>query len=348
MKILYGVQATGNGHISRSREVIRELKKMGHDLRVILSGRDPSLFWEMEIFEPYESFRGLTFAYHRGKLKYIQTVLQLNLFQFYRDIHAFNTDGYDLVITDFEPLSARIARRNALPLIGIGHQYAFVHDIPMDGANSLSRFVIKNYAPVDFPIGLHWHHFDQPILPPIIPNHFRQNQQVTPNKIIGYLPFEKSDDIIALVKDFARYDFYIYHRFKKAEDHKNLHLRPYSRTGFLNDLAECNGVICNAGFELVSEALCLGKRILVKPLAGQIEQVSNALAISLLKLGMVMKELDKTRVAQLLDSRAGTPLEIPDVALMIANWIDSGQWEDADGLARMAWSRNKTVIGNKN
>jgi uncharacterized protein (TIGR00661 family) len=233
MKILYGVQATGNGHISRSREVIRELKKMDHDLRVILSGRDPALLWEMEIFEPYEAFRGLTFAYHRGKLSYIQTALRLNLFQFYRDIHAYDADGCDLVITDFEPLSARIARRNALPLIGIGHQYAFVYDIPMDGANPLARFVVRSYAPVDYPVGLHWHHFNRPILPPIIPNHFEQNQQTVLNKIIVYLPFETSDDIIALVKDFVRYDFYIYHRFRQAEDHRNLHLRPYSRTGFL-------------------------------------------------------------------------------------------------------------------
>ena len=36
MKILYGVQATGNGHISRSREVIRNLKNMGQDVQVYL------------------------------------------------------------------------------------------------------------------------------------------------------------------------------------------------------------------------------------------------------------------------------------------------------------------------
>jgi hypothetical protein len=61
MNILYGVQATGNGHISRSREVIRNLKMLGHKVRVILSGRDPALLWDMEVFEPYDAFRGLTF-----------------------------------------------------------------------------------------------------------------------------------------------------------------------------------------------------------------------------------------------------------------------------------------------
>ena len=84
----------------------------------------------------------------------------------------------------------------------------------------------------------------------------------------------------------------------------------------------------------------------MKPLAGQIEQVSNAWAISSLKLGMVMKDLDKTRVAQMLDSPARGPFEFPDVARMVANWIDSGKWEDLDDLVRMAWSRTNTVDGN--
>jgi uncharacterized protein (TIGR00661 family) len=341
MKILYGVQATGNGHISRSREVIQELKNLEHDVRVVLSGREPSLLWEMETFKPYETFRGLTFSYHRGKLQYIQTALQLNLVRFYSDIHSFDATGYDLVITDFEPLSARIARRNRLPLIGIGHQYAFAHDIPVAGGNPLARFVLNNYAPADFPVGLHWHHFEQPILPPIIPQQMKQDQEILENKIIVYLPFEKSDDIIVLLKEFHSHDFFVYHRFQQADDQKNLHLRPYSRTGFLNDLTECNGVISNAGFELVSEALHLGKKILVKPLAGQMEQLSNAMVIARLKLGMAMKRLDRTRVAQFLDLPAGSAIKYPDVARIIANWLDSGRWEDVEGLAQTAWQQTR-------
>jgi uncharacterized protein (TIGR00661 family) len=338
------VQATGNGHISRSREVIRELKELGHNVRVILSGRDSSLLWEMEVFRPYETFRGLTFSYHRGKLQYIQTVLQLNFVQFYRDIHSFDAAGYDLVVTDFEPLSARIARQNKLPLIGIGHQYAFTHDIPVVGGNPLARFVLNNFAPADFPVGLHWHHFKQPILPPIIPNHIVQDQRILENKIIVYLPFEKSEDIIALLKEFQSHDFYIYHRFKQAEDQKNIHMRPYSRTGFLTDLAECNGVICNAGFELVSEALHLGKKILVKPLTGQIEQLSNAMVISLLKLGMAMKRLDKNKVTQFLNISAGAAIKYPNVARIIATWVDGGDWEDLEGLAQMAWRQTSMPV----
>jgi uncharacterized protein (TIGR00661 family) len=339
MKILYGVQATGNGHISRSREVIRELKELGHDIRVILSGRDPSLFWEMDIFEPFDVFRGLTFSYHRGKIKYIKTALQLNLVQFYRDIHSFDTGGFHLVITDFEPLSARIAKRNNLPLIGIGHQYAFTHDIPVEGGNPLARFILNNYAPVDFPVGLHWHHFRQPILPPIVPTQIEGTFKVVRNKIIVYLPFEKADDIVFLLKQFRNYDFYIYHRFKKAVDRDNMHMRPYSRSGFLEDLYECNGVICNAGFELVSEALHLGKKVLIKPLAGQMEQLSNAMALSLLKLGMAMKHLDNQRVSQFLNTSNGLVVKYPNVARIIARWIDDGFSENVEGLAEKTWKQ---------
>ena len=185
MKILYGVQATGNGHISRSREVVRNLKDLGHEVDVILSGRDPAGLWGIEIFQPFTVYRGLTFATSRGRMRYFKTALDLNLFEFYRDIRRFNASAYDLVITDFEPLSSRIASRAGLTCIGIAHQYAFLHDIPRSKANPVSRSVLRTFAPADHPIGLHWHHFGQPILPPIIPATLRGVRRTRPNKILA-------------------------------------------------------------------------------------------------------------------------------------------------------------------
>jgi uncharacterized protein (TIGR00661 family) len=339
MRILYGVQTTGNGHISRSREVIGELKKLGHEVHALFSGREPEMQAEFQEFEPYQIFRGLTFCTNRGKLKYFQTALNLNFFQFYRDIASFDELDYDLVISDFEPISARVARRKSLPSIGVGHQYAFVHKVPIGGDNPLGWFVIKNFAPVDYPIGLHWHHFNRPILPPIVSHKIGNSFKKINNKILVYLPFEELNDVLTLVKPFHRYQFFIYHRLIKAEDNGNIHLRPYSRAGFLNDLIESNGVISNAGFELASEAMSMGKKILVKPLSGQMEQISNARAITSLKLGMVMSRLNTVRVAQFLDQPAGRPIKFPNVARMIANWIESGQWEDMEGLAKMTWQQ---------
>ena len=98
-------------------------------------------------------------------------------------------------------------------------------------------------------------------------------------------------------------------------------------------------MISNAGFELASEALSLGKKILVKPLTGQMEQISNALAIASLKLGTAMARLDNFKVAQFLDRPPGAPISFPNVARMIANWIEGGHWEDVEGLSSTAWGR---------
>jgi uncharacterized protein (TIGR00661 family) len=339
MKILFGVQATGNGHISRSREVIRNLKRMGHTITTILSGRDPSMLWGMEDFEPYTVFRGITFSTRRGKVEYLKTALNLHVFEYLEDAKSFDASGYDLVVTDFEPVSARIARINQIPSIGIGHQYAFPYDIPMADTTWLSLFVIKNFAPATYSIGLHWHHFNHPILPPIVPCMDCEKIKVRNNKILVYLPFEELDDIKSLLIPFASHDFFIYHQDVSFEKERNLNLRPYSRNNFLTDLMECNGVITNAGFELSSEALHLGKKLLVKPLAGQMEQSSNALAIDLLKLGMTMKTLDENQVSNFLKSSSVIPAGYPDVAAMIAAWITKKRWWDMDRLVRDAWAQ---------
>jgi len=338
MNILYGVQGTGNGHISRSREIIRHLKAMGHNVEVILSGRAPEDFWDMEDFEPYNSYQGLTFKTHNGKIDYTKTTLQLNLPRLFSDIRAYHTNGLDLVITDFEPITARIARKHKIPSIGIGHQYAFYHDIPIAKGNFVARYILKNYAPAEIPVGLHWHHFNQPILPPITPATLKPAAQQDPLKVLVYLPFEALSDIISFIHSFEHHHFYIYHGVKKADDIGNLHIRSFSRQGFLKDLEECTYVISSAGFELISEAIILGKKILVKPLEGQMEQHSNALALSQLNLGSVMNTLNKKDIGEFLGTQNAKTVIYPDVALLIAQWLERGQWHEVASLAEECWS----------
>jgi hypothetical protein len=106
----------------------------------------------------------------------------------------------------------------------------------------------------------------------------------------------------------------------------------------LNDLMECNGVITNAGFELVSEALSIGKKLLLKPLAGQMEQLSNAKAISMLSLGHVMKRLDRQAVKKFLLSPSSSPVNYPCTAEIITDIIDSGTWSNLEKPVAAAWA----------
>lgn len=336
MNILYGVQGTGNGHISRSREVVRELKERGHSVHVLISGREPDRLPSMEEFGDYDTRRGLTFVTEKGHIRQWKTARQLKLGRFYKDIRSYDAGEFDLVVTDFEPLTSRIAKRAKLPCIGIGHQYAFFYPIPTQGANPMTRWIVKHFAFCDIPVGLHWHHFELPILPPIIPNFNGTGNQIKENMILVYLIFEDQMDIMRLLEPFTDHQFYVY-GMPEAEDRDHVHFRPFSRSGFLDDLRRCGGVICNAGFELPSETLQLGKKLLVRPVAGQMEQLSNARVIHDLGLGYSMTALDPAVVRRFLEQPQQSSQNYPDVAALLAEWIDDGFKKSVAELSRGAW-----------
>jgi uncharacterized protein (TIGR00661 family) len=342
MKILFGVQGTGNGHISRSRELVRKLKEDGHDVEVVISGRKEEELREIEIFSPYRVLKGLTLVTYRGRMDYIDTMFQLDLGRLMADVVLLDTSGVDLVITDFEPVTSLAARIKGLPSLGFGHQYAFPFRIPVARGNLFERYTLLNFAPARYNAGLHWHHFNQPIFPPVIPGTlYREARHAEdPRKVLVYLPFEEVEDVEAFVRPFAEYEFFIYGKVTEDRDSEHLHFRSYSREGFLQDLMECVGVVCNAGFELPGEALHLGKKLLLRPLDGQIEQASNALAMVELGYGMAMHWLDPDILRHWLGLPGNRPLNYRRTVDYIAEWIASGRWDDLRTFTAAAWQDN--------
>jgi uncharacterized protein (TIGR00661 family) len=336
MKILYGVQATGNGHITRARAMNKALDAHQLDVDYLFSGREKENLFDMDEFGNFRCHSGLTFVTEAGSVKAFETVQKSSPLALIRDIRDLDLSPYDLVLTDFEPITAWAARRQKKTSIAVGHQYAFDHQIPKRGNNPATSLFMKYFAPATVRLGLHWHHFGQPILPPIADTHEHQPQSID-NKIIVYLGFEKTDAVIEYLKPIKDYQFFIYAPFDKAEDRDNLQLRPLSREGFQKDLADCNGVITNAGFELASEAIHLGKKLLVKPLKGQMEQLSNAVALNKLKLGLSMDSLDRPILERWLKDFKGKQVIYPSVPDALAKWIQAGNWENTDGLVKQLW-----------
>jgi uncharacterized protein (TIGR00661 family) len=339
MRILYGVQATGNGHINRSREVVSALKEAGHSVSVLFSGRERSRLWDVEAFEPFSVYKGLTFGVSRGKISYLKTLRSVNPVRFLRDISGFDPDSFDLVITDFEPLSAWIAKHHGIPSIGLGRQYAFRYPIPRPHRDVIAQLVLNYFAPARYSIGLHYYHFNQPILPPIISNLSCGQTKGIPKKILVYLPFEELGDVEQLIQPFNEFDFFVYAAIDKPSQENHISFLPFSREGFVEDLKSCSGVICNAGFTLTSEALHLGKKLLVRPLAGQIEQGSNALALQQLNLGKVMLRLEEKIVGNWLTSPSPQPINYPEVARDVVKWIGEGRWDNSRELVDRVWSK---------
>ena len=57
---------------------------------------------------------------------------------------------------------------------------------------------MKHFAPVSRGVGLHWHHFDHPILPPIVDVEADDDRYIDRSKVVVYLPFEDPKQIIEL------------------------------------------------------------------------------------------------------------------------------------------------------
>ena len=71
MKILYCVQLTGNGHITRANELIRIFKKRAH-VDVLVSGTQSSLKLKEKVKFRY---KGLSFVFGKeGGIDFIKTI----------------------------------------------------------------------------------------------------------------------------------------------------------------------------------------------------------------------------------------------------------------------------------
>lgn len=325
MRILYGVQTTGRGHLVRSAAMVRGLKERGHDVLTLFSGPEVEPALLDPIFRPHIERRGLTHVSVDGRISYVRTARQLRPWRFFRDVREFDARNIELVVSDYEPLSVRIARRNEIPSVGIGHLYAFAHDsVPVVRANLLNREILRRFAPADVPLGLHWHHFDRAILPPTIPSDVPAPAEASSDgPVLVYMSFESRDTLCRTLSEVKRHEFKVYSAIDAPERHRNVAVCPIDRRAFVADLLEAKGVLCNAGFSLISEALHLGKRVLAKPVRHQTEQESNAKALVSLGLGTAITTVDAAAIAAWLDG--AEPIEprgYPDVMRAVLDWID--------------------------
>ncbi|MFM7388480.1 MAG: glycosyltransferase family protein, partial [Bacteroidota bacterium] len=121
MKILYAVQGTGNGHLSRAIAVVPELMEHG-TVDVLISGTQSQIEFP---FPVKYRFKGLSFVSSRaGGVHILKTLLTLKPFRFWKEINLVPVEDYDLVITDFEPVSAWACKRKGIPCVEMSHQAA--------------------------------------------------------------------------------------------------------------------------------------------------------------------------------------------------------------------------------
>ena len=340
MRILYGVQTTGHGHLVRSTPIIRELRARGHAVEVLMSGPPPDPAWLERIGPPLTTRPGLTFASAGGRIRYVGTALQARPLRFLRDVLGQPADNWDLLVTDYEPVTAWYARRRGLRSIGIGHLYAFAWpEVPRARGNLITRTILDQFAPVSVAAGSHWDDFGAPVLPPTVDPEIRalQRGSVEPDLVLVYLGFENLEPLLPLLKSLPGWRFRIYAKAGGPRHDANVEIRPVSRPQFVADLARCGRVIANAGFTLTSECLHLGIPLLVKPLHGQLEQESNAVALEQLGLASVSAVLSRNVIEGWLAQPPPAAQAYPDVTGALIDWLAAGATEPLPALSQRLW-----------
>jgi uncharacterized protein (TIGR00661 family) len=275
MKILYGIQSTGNGHISRSAKIVNKLIRKGCEVDILLSGRNSQLAFPFPI---KYNLSGLTFFYDgSGEISYWKTWKELKIFQFFKDI-KLNLDDYDLVISDFEPITAWAAKLQSKKCIGISNQCSYLSNkIPRPKEKDfLGETILKWMAPVSTPIGLHFEKYDDFIFTPIIKESLIQLKTSDKGHYTVYLPTFDIEHILGEVYKIKSTRFEIFTQIKKPHWIGKCHIMPIRKDVFDESLRNCHGVISSGGFQTSVESLYLGKKLMVVPTKGQYEQICNA------------------------------------------------------------------------
>lgn len=314
MKILYAIQGTGNGHLSRARDIIPILRKKG-DLDILVSGI------QADVDLPYPvqyTFKGLSFIFgKKGGINLLDTYKKSNIKRLFKEIKSLPVEEYDLVISDFEPVSSWACRMKNKPCIGLSHQAAVInkHSPKPKKKDLIGRAVLHHYAPVTTAYGFHFEAYDENIFTPVIRSQVREAKPVKNTHYTVYLPAYSDERIIKVLGEIKTVNWQVFSKHsRKKYLAGNVSINPISNDAFIESLITCSGILCGAGFETPAEALFLKKKLMVIPMKGQYEQQCNAAALK--KMGVpVIKSLKKKhleKIADWVNAKQSIPVSFPD------------------------------------
>lgn len=278
MKILYAIQGTGNGHISRAREIIPLLERHGEvDLLISGTQSDVRLLQEVRY-----SLHGFSFIFgKKGGVNHYETWRSMNLGRFVKDMKELPLSSYNLILNDFEPVTAWACKRKGIESVGLSHQASFQSPlVPKPKSIDWAQLVMKYYAPASHYVGFHFEKYDDFIYTPVIRSEIRNLQVSNAGHYTVYLPAVDEQHLLPILKQIPEVQWQVFskhskHSFRTA----NVQVSPVNNEQFNKSLASCTGLLTGGGFEGPAEALFLGKKLLVVPMKFQYEQQCNAFAL---------------------------------------------------------------------
>jgi uncharacterized protein (TIGR00661 family) len=300
----YGVSGNGLGHASRALALGRRLQELG--FRPLFFSHGRAVRFLREHFPPEQviPIPGLTFAYRENQVDWGRTCAQmpglvLSSGKVRRQIRNLAAaEGPELILSDYEPVLARLSRELDLPLVAVDHQQ-FLTELQLDWSGTTRRHRIPARTSNRVTYGRN------PVLRVIssfFPAPLRHPEHATPRKLLGPLlgadVLERSPSPGGHV---VIYQTSATHQeldavLDRIPGEKRIYGCPlpaaadrqvidFDRCRFLDDLASCRYAVLNGGFSAMAEAFFFGKPVLSLPVGGQVEQEMNALYLERLNLG---------------------------------------------------------------
>jgi uncharacterized protein (TIGR00661 family) len=267
--------------MSRAREIIPLLEKHG-EVDVLISGTQADVTLQQSI---KYSLHGFSFIFgKKGGVDHWETWKTMNLPRFIKNIKEIPLNDYNLVINDFEPVTAwacKIAKKES---VGLSHQASFQSSlVPKPKSIDWAQLILKHYAPATHYLGFHFERYDDFIYTPVIRAEIRSLITTNLGHYTVYLPAIDEKFLLPILKQVpVQWEVFSKHTSINYID-ANVKVSCINNEEFNKSLASCEGLLTGGGFESPAEALFLGKKILVAPMKYQYEQQCNAFALK--KLG---------------------------------------------------------------
>ena len=315
-RILYAIQGTGNGHLTRALDVVPLLQARCGQLDILVSGPPADL---PPPFEVRYRAQGMGFLFgKKGGIDFVKTFWQFNSARFLREVRHLSVESYDLVISDFEPVSSWACKLREVPCVALSHQSAVLNArAPRpDEEDPAGRAVLKHYAPSTAQYGFHFQAYAPGIFTPVIRQQVRELSPANEGHYTVYLPAFEEGILVERLQHLSRsvqWEVFSKHS-KDAATYGNVQVWPVNGPAFLSSMARAAGVLCGAGFETPAEALYLGKKLLVMPMKQQYEQQCNAAALAKMGVPVIRNLKDKNldKVDQWLHQEDAVAVDYPD------------------------------------
>ena len=327
MKVLYAIQGTGNGHLSRARDIIPALNKFCKT-DILISG------YQVDVKLPYKvdyQYRGLSFIFgKKGGIDMWNTYIEANIKKLRKEIKSVPVENYDFVINDFEPVSAWACYQKKVPCVALSHQSAVLHkNAPQPKKQDmLGKFVLRNYAPSNIQFGFHFSRYANTIFTPVIREEIRNARVKNKGHYTVYLPSYSDEKLIKTLGSVKGVNWEVFSKHTKSGgNYGNVSILPIHNDHYIESMRKSTGVLCGAGFEGPAEALHLGKKLLVIPMKTQYEQLCNA--VSLKSMGVpVLKNLKKNKIEKIMtwvDTDYKVEVEYPNITNQVIKQVFEGQ-----------------------